>query len=116
MDTVFLKDFSIQATHGVAERERRVEQEFVFDVEAECDTSSAAKSDKLKDAVDYMDFVAAIQEVVSGKPRYLIERIAQEVADRILADTRISRVRVWIRKSSVLPNGIVGISIERMRV
>jgi 7,8-dihydroneopterin aldolase/epimerase/oxygenase len=52
MDIVFLNGLSVQGKHGVMERERHVEQEFIVDMEARTDTHAAAASDDLKDTLD----------------------------------------------------------------
>lgn len=113
MDTVFLSGFSLQGKHGVLERERRVEQEFVIDITADVDTRLSAASDKLEDTVDYVRFRDIAADVIQNESHYLIERAAERIAARILEDTRIRRLSVTIRKPSVLPRGIPGITIVR---
>lgn len=115
MDKVFIEGLSLAGRHGVQEHERRVEQEFVFDISATFDARKAGKSDKIADTVDYSRFRDIVKEVVASGPHYLIEKIASEIADRILKDTRIKEVTVTIRKPAVLPSGVPGISITRKR-
>lgn len=116
MDTVFLNGLSLQGKHGVMERERHVEQEFVLDISAAVDTKNAAQSDKLVDTADYVRFRDIATDVIENESHYLIERAADRIATRILEDERIAEISVTIRKPAVLPNGIPGISIVRSRV
>ncbi len=52
MDTIFLNGLSIHGKHGVLERERHVEQEFILDIEAVFDTEHAALTDNVDDTLD----------------------------------------------------------------
>ena len=115
MDTVFLNSLSIQGKHGVMERERNVEQEFILDISADIDTRASAASDKLEDTLDYVRFRDIATDVITNESHYLIERVAERIATRIMEDGRITRLSVTIRKPAVLPNGIPGISIVRTR-
>lgn len=113
MDTVFLSNFSVLGKHGVMERERRVEQEFVLDISAEVDVRPSAESDKLEDTVDYVRFRDIASDVITRESHYLIEKVAERIAARIMGDRRIKRVSVTIRKPAVLPSGVPGITIVR---
>ena len=113
MDRVFIEGLSLAGKHGVLEHERKLEQEFVFDISATFDARKAAVSDDLADTVDYIRFRDIIREIVSSSSHYLIEKIATMVAERILEDKRIGEVSVTIRKPAVLASGIPGISITR---
>jgi dihydroneopterin aldolase len=113
MDTVFLYGLSVQGKHGVMERERHVEQEFVLDMVADVDTRSAAISDKIEDTVDYVRFRDIAEDVIRNESHYLIERVAERIAVRILEDALVKKIAITIRKPAVLPNGIPGITIVR---
>ncbi len=115
MDTVFLNGLSIQGKHGVMERERHVEQEFILDLAADFDTRVAASSDKIEDTLDYVRFRDIATEIITTESHYLIERVAERIATRIMEDVRIVRLSVTIRKPAVLPSGVPGITIVRTR-
>ena len=116
MDSVFLNGLSINGKHGVMPRERKIEQEFIIDIAAKVDTSAAAASDALADTVDYVRFRDIAEDVIKNESHYLIERVADRIATRILEDARIQEITIKIRKPAVLPNGIPGITITRTRV
>ena len=115
MDRVFLNGLSVLGKHGVMERERHVEQEFLLDIEARFDTRAAAESDAIDDTLDYVRFRDIAESVIKGESHYLIERVADRIAARILEDLRIQQVSVTIRKPAVLPSGVPGITVERSR-
>lgn len=87
-------------THGVLEEERRRAQPFEVDVDADCETAGPASTDDLADAVDYGVLVDAVRSIVGGPPSFqLLETLADAVADGVLlADRRVCRVRVAVRK------------------
>lgn len=115
MDTVFLRGLSLQGKHGVMERERHVEQEFVLDIEAQFDKSAAAASDKLSDTLDYVRFRDIAAAIIGGESHYLIERVADRIIERIMEDRRITSLSITIRKPAVLPSGVPGITVTRTR-
>ena len=114
MDKVFIKDLSLRGKHGVYEWEWEKEQEFIFDIIADVDISKAVKSDKLDDTVCWTTMYEIAKDVVAGPTIYLIERIADTVARRILeGEKRIQSITVTIRKSEILSEGVPGVTITR---
>ena len=57
-----------------------------------------ARSDDLHDTVDYGVAVAVAEKVVQTEQHLLLERVAQRIADDLLALDRVDGVRVTIRK------------------
>lgn len=116
MDRVFIRDISLFGKHGVHESERLNEQEFIIDIVAEFDAAQAAETDELADTVNYVDFLAIAKEAVEQNSFYLIERLGERIAQKILTDARISTVEVTVRKPAALTNGKPGITIVRTRL
>src|SRR5574341_398743 len=100
-DTITLKGMRFFAHHGLLPVEREQGQEFVVDVVLETDLHAAGKSDTLTDAVDYRSAYDATREVIEGPPRNLLESVAEEIADRLLALDRVAAVTVAVRKPNV---------------
>ncbi len=115
MDKIFFNGFKISGVHGVFPEERNIEQEFEVSITATLDTRQAAKSDALSDTADYLLFRKITEEVVKGESCYLIETLAEKIATKVLEDNKVTEVSVTIRKPSVLPNGIPGLTITRSR-
>jgi len=115
MDTVHVHNICLKGRHGVGESERRVEQEFLIDIDATIDLSLPEKSDALGDTANYAEFVAVVREVVEKNSFYLIEKLAGSIAEKILLDARIQNVRITIRKPAVLKDAMPGVTIERGR-
>lgn len=97
-DWIRLSGMRFYARHGVQEDERELGQTYRVDVALAYDLSRAARSDALADTIDYGAVFASVRQVVEGEPRKLIERVAEDVARRLLADTPATTVRVRVRK------------------
>ena len=115
-DKVFIRDLSLRGKHGVYEWEWEKPREFIFDITADFDISKAAKSDKLEDTVCWTYLHKIAKEVIDGPTIFLIERIADTVAQRILeGEERVAAVTVTIRKNEILEEGVPGVTITRTR-
>ena len=106
MITVEVRDLRIFGRHGVHEEERERGQDFVFDVELE--VGERATSDRLEDAVDYVEVARAVQEVSDARQYALLEALATAVADELERRFAPERVRVRVRKPAVRPAGLEG--------
>ena len=115
MDRVFVERLSLRGRHGVHAEERAKEQEFLIDISVEIETAKAVGSDSLEDTADYWSFCEIARKIVESNSFYLIERLGHSIARGILADSRIVRVEVTIRKPEALKNGLPGVSIVRTR-
>lgn len=78
-----------------SEQDRRQPYEFDIDVVAEL---TATTTDELADTIDYGSILARIEEVTVNESFQLFERMAQRVAEAVLADERILEVTVEVRK------------------
>jgi dihydroneopterin aldolase len=97
-DSVSVKDLSVRAVIGVHAWERDVEQTLVVSVDMATDVRKAAASDDLADALDYSAVAKTIAAVLRDGKFRLIETAAERVADRLLADFRLSWLRLELRK------------------
>jgi dihydroneopterin aldolase len=104
--TVEVRDLRVFGHHGVHEEERERGQDFVFDVELE--VGERGTSDRLEDAVDYVEVARAVQEVSGARQFALLEALAAAVADELQRRFSPERVRVGIRKPEVRPAGLDG--------
>jgi len=112
--TVEIRDLRVFGRHGVHEEERERGQVFVFDIELE--VGERGRSDRLEDAVDYVEVARAVQEVSDARQYALLEALAAGVADDL--ERRFSPERVWVRvrKPEVRPAGLegtVGVTVTR---
>ncbi|WP_284224443.1 dihydroneopterin aldolase [Mycobacterium antarcticum] len=97
-DRIELRGLAVRGNHGVFDHERRDGQDFVVDITVWIDLAPAAASDELADTVDYGALAQLAADVVAGPPRNLIETVAAEIADRVMADERLHAVEVVVHK------------------
>ena len=115
MDYIHIHKLRVRGKHGVFALERRVEQEFEISAKLSVDTPKAGKSDNLEDTVDYNEIRSKIRTIIEGGSRFLIEKLAEEIAGSILKDERIKSVELTIYKPEVWDDGTPGITITRSR-
>ena len=84
--------------HGVLAHERRDGQVFLSDLVLRLDTRDAARSDDLRDTVDYGSLVARVKQAMESDPIDLIETLAERIADICLEDRRVRSVEVTVHK------------------
>jgi dihydroneopterin aldolase / 2-amino-4-hydroxy-6-hydroxymethyldihydropteridine diphosphokinase len=97
-DRVELRGLRVRGRHGVLPAERELGQVFVVDLVLELDTRAAAASDDVLDTVHYGEVAEEVTAVVAGEPVALLERLAQRVADVVLARERVLAVEVAVHK------------------
>ncbi len=114
MITVEVRELRVFGRHGVHADERGRGQDFLFDVELE--VGERGVSDRLEDAVDYVEVARAVQEVSDARQFALLEALAGAVAEELERRFGPERVRVRVRKPEVRPGGLegtVGVSVTR---
>ncbi|CAN5218000.1 dihydroneopterin aldolase [soil metagenome] len=84
--------------HGVFDVEKREGQTFFVDLVLGLDTAPAARSDDLRDTVDYGSLVASVKAAVENDPVDLIETLVQRIATVCLTDSRVQWTRVSVHK------------------
>jgi dihydroneopterin aldolase len=84
--------------HGVLDFERRDGQQFVVDLVLALDTRTAARTDDLRDTVDYGNLVAKVKNGIESDPVDLIETLASRLAGICLEDRRVRAVEVTVHK------------------
>jgi dihydroneopterin aldolase len=112
--TVEVRDLRVFGHHGVHAEERERGQDFVFDVELE--VGERGTSDRLEEAVDYVEVARAVQEISDTQQFALLEALASAVAEELEQRFSPGRVRVRIRKPQVRPGGLdgsVGVTVTR---
>ena len=114
MDIVFIRELQIATIIGVHAWEREVRQSLTFDLEMAADIGTPAKSDNVRDALDYQAVAERITSFVEGSDCQLLETLAERVAELVLNDFSVSWLRLRITKPGALPNArAVGVVIER---
>jgi len=117
-DRIRLDGIRVHGRHGVLAHEREVAQEFRVDLTLELDTRTAAATDDLAHTVDYGVLAADVATIVNGEPVALIETLAERIARRCLADSRVRATEVTVHKPHApvtVPLDDVSVTIRRSR-
>jgi len=96
-----LTAIELHGFHGVLEHERSEGQRFLVDVELDFTDTKAATSDRIEDAIDYRDVVAAVVEVSDSRAYHLLEALAYALAQTLHARFPVERTCVRVRKPDV---------------
>jgi dihydroneopterin aldolase len=88
---------SVKGFHGVLPAEKRSGQKFVVDLALK--VNGNIKQDEIKSVVDYSKVIDLVNEEVSGKSRNLIEKLADQIATRILREFKlVTEAKVTVHK------------------
>ncbi|MGA3219729.1 MAG: dihydroneopterin aldolase [Acidimicrobiales bacterium] len=99
-DRILLQGMRFLGTHGALPEESQRPQPFEVDLELLLDLRAAGRTDDIGATVDYAELCEATRAVVEGPSVLLLERLAQQVAERALAvaGDRAEGVVVTVRK------------------
>ncbi|MDT5400706.1 MAG: 7,8-dihydroneopterin aldolase/epimerase/oxygenase [Mycobacterium sp.] len=97
-DRIELRGLAVRGNHGVFDHERRAGQDFIVDITVWIDLAMAAASDDLADTIDYGGLAQRAADIIGGPARNLIETVAAEIAEDVMADERVHAVEVVLHK------------------
>jgi dihydroneopterin aldolase len=112
-DIVSIRDLRVSTVIGVYDWEREVEQALIFAVEMPADVTKAARSDDVKDTLDYSAVAQTVKTTVIEGKFQLIETAAERVAQRLIHDFGLAWVRVEVVKPIPSEGYTAVITIER---
>jgi D-erythro-7,8-dihydroneopterin triphosphate epimerase len=102
MDEIQIKDLALRAIIGIYPEERREKQDVILNIRLFADLRIAAKSDDLRDTVDYKSLKKAIIALVEASSYKLIEALAGAVARLCLKEKKVKRAVVSVDKPGAL--------------
>lgn len=114
MDTVFIRDLSMDAVIGVFGWERQVRQKITINLEMATDISKAAETDDLTYTLDYKAISQRIRALVDENQPKLVETLIELIATTVMEEFNIPWLRISIAKpGAVRGSAAVGVTIER---
>ena len=114
-DKIHIRDLLLRAIIGVNEEERTKKQDVIINITLDTDHSKAA-SDDIADTVDYKALTKKIIKLVEKSNFFLVEKLALEISNLCLADTRVTRAVVTVEKPGALRFArTVGVTVDRSR-
>lgn len=108
MYVIRMRNCAFFARHGVHDEEEMLGQRFYVDAELTVDPGDALEKDSVAETVDYGIAFGVIEEIVTGKRRFLIEALALEVARALCRRFPvIAKASITIRKPNAPVPGVL---------
>jgi dihydroneopterin aldolase len=100
MGWLHLRGLRCVGRHGAYAGEQEIERVFVADVAVRLDLGAATDQDTLDSTLDFAALGTVVRQVVSGRPRTLLETVAVDAARDVLRRfPAVQEVRVRLGKS-----------------
>lgn len=98
MGIIEIEDMEFYAYHGHYEEERVVGNRFLLNLKIEADCHTAAKSDRIDDALNYQTVYKIICKQMEIKS-HLLENIAQRILDALFNNVKgIKKASIKVKK------------------
>ena len=98
MGIIKVENIRVFAHHGCLKEETAIGSDYQVDLEVKCDLKTSAKSDQLKDTVDYVFLNKVVREEMSI-PSKLLETVAQRILNRIFnEDKMVTKATISVSK------------------
>ena len=98
---------------GVPEAERVNPQRLLLTVEMDFDFSAAAKSDNIRDTIDYFAVSQRLLKFGEGRSWKLIEKLAADIADMVLSEFKPQSVTVEVKKFPIPEAQYISVACHR---
>ncbi len=98
MSKISIVDLEVFYHVGVPDAERAQPQRLLLTIEMESDFSAAAKSDGIADTIDYYAVTQRLLKFGADREWKLIDKLAADIADTILAEFKPQLVSVEVKK------------------
>lgn len=115
MDRVYIEGLRCRTKVGVPDWERKRRQPIELDLELGLDLRPAGRHDRVEKTIDYAAVAQKVKGLLGKRSYRIVEAMAEDVAQLLLAEFRPIDVRVKIRKFSVPGAKSVGVEITRRR-
>lgn len=112
---VRIREMRFWGRHGAIPGERDRTQPIDVDVELRFDFGPAIAGDDLSKTIDYDAVFKACEQVVTQRSFVLLESLADACLTALLADPRIERATVRVRKPRLLDGATPEIELTRER-
>jgi 7,8-dihydroneopterin aldolase/epimerase/oxygenase len=115
-DRITLTGLTVFGRHGVFAHEKQEGQDFVVDLTVWLDLTTAAATDDLSRTVHYGELAQLAADIIGGQSRDLIEAVAGEIADAVLASFPVTSVEVTLHKPAApIPLRFADVSVTLTR-
>ena len=107
MDRLTLHGMKFYSHSGIHSFERDVGQLFEIDLDCYLDLSEASRSDRITDTINYPKLFQTVKDLMEKSSFNLMERLAGEIARKVLVEFSLERITVRCRKPRVPVKGFI---------
>jgi FolB domain-containing protein len=115
MSRITIVDLEVFYCVGVTDEERAVPQRLLLTIDMSFDFSSAAVSDRIEKTINYQTVADELVAFGHGRNWKLIEKLASNVADHVIAEHGPLAVMVEVKKFTIPQARFVSVSLTRQR-
>ena len=113
-DVISIDDLIVRMTLGVDDWERKDLQDVHLHLRLWTDSTRAAQTDDIADAVNYRTVTKAVIALAESGEFYLVEKLADAIARLLITEFALPRVQVHVEKPGALRFArSVALTIER---
>ncbi|BFM13312.1 dihydroneopterin aldolase [Simiduia litorea] len=113
-DRIFIEGLWVETVIGVYDWERCIKQRLLFDLVLATDIRPAAADDDIGKTLNYKTLSDRVIEFSESKSHQLIETLAEQVAELIQTEFKVSWLSLKLSKPGALPKATnVAVYIER---
>jgi FolB domain-containing protein len=116
MPKINIVDLEVFFNVGVPDEERANPQRLLLTVNLEFDFSSAAISDRITKSIDYFAVAQLLLKFGEGRSWKLIEKLASDIADKVLSEFQPQAVSVEVKKFIIPQANHVSVSLTKTRL
>jgi dihydroneopterin aldolase len=115
MDTIFIREFRVDAWVGVYDWEKQRPQSLEMDIEIGL-PEAARRTENIHETVNYGEIVERVRKELADRKFRLLEALAEHLCDVIMSDYRGTWVKLSVAKIGHV-RGVrkLGVTLERRR-
>jgi D-erythro-7,8-dihydroneopterin triphosphate epimerase len=102
VDRIIISDLRSRCIVGINPDERREKQDVTFNISIYADLRKASQTDRFEDTVDYRSIKKRVLQLVESSSYFLLEALAEAVANLCLESPGVIKVQVKADKPSAL--------------
>jgi dihydroneopterin aldolase len=109
---VKVENIRVFAFHGCLKEEAKIGSDYRVDLEIKANLQQSAKTDLLRDTVDYVFLNKIVREEML-RPTHLLETVAKRILERIFEEVpMVMKASVWVSKL----NPPIGGDVEKVTI
>lgn len=101
-DRIHIRDLLVRCIVGIYPEERHEKQDVIINLTLHADLRNAGTTDNIDDTVNYKTIKKQVLTMIQQSEYFLLEKLADEIAQIALRDERVQQVEVSIDKPGAL--------------